>query len=152
MTQLSRRGFKRELRVCYPAETGTVVLRTELDWGRDIHPTELGSDGATASFEVEAQKPFVYFKPCLIQNGRLHWAAGPNNLLIMAAEDPRTIYPYFFSDPRGHFLPLIEIESSLLMFFRTPRTMRKPGACDCTCRCSCLLVRSRAPRAAVLRC
>jgi predicted alpha/beta superfamily hydrolase len=127
MTQLQRRGFKRELRVCYPAETGTVVLRTELDWGRDIHPTDLGSDGATASFEVEAQKPFVYFKPCLIQNSRLHWAAGPNNLLIMAGEDPRTIYPYFFSDPRGHFLPLIEIESAILGRKHRLRVYLPPG-------------------------
>jgi hypothetical protein len=98
-----------------------------LDWGRDIHPTELGSDGATASFEVEAQKPFVYFKPCLIQNGRLHWAAGPNNLLIMAAEDPRTIYPYFFSDPKGHFLPLIEIESDILGRRHRLRVYLPPG-------------------------
>ena len=127
MTQLSKRGFKRKLRICYPAEKGTVVLRTELDWGRDLHPTELGSDGATASFEVEAQKPFVYFKPCLIQNGRLHWAAGPNNLLIMAAEDPRTIYPYFFSDPRGHFLPLIEIESAILGRRHRLRVYLPPG-------------------------
>ena len=29
----------------------------------------LSGDGSTATFEIEAQQPFVYFKPCLIKNG-----------------------------------------------------------------------------------
>ena len=127
MTQRLRSNFKRRLRVCYPPGIGTLVIRTELDWERDIHSTELSSDGTTATFQVEAQKPFVYFKPCLIQNANLHWAVGPNNLLIMAAEDARTIYPYFFSDPRGHFLPLIEIESAILRRRHRLRVYLPPG-------------------------
>jgi hypothetical protein len=127
MTHATKTRFKRTLRVCYPAETGTVIIRTELDWGRDIHPIELSSDGATATFQVVAQKPFLYFKPCLVQNGRLHWAVGPNNLLIMAAEDGRTIYPYFFSNPRGYFLPLIEIESAILPHRHRLRVYLPPG-------------------------
>jgi len=63
----------------------------------------------------------------LVQNGSLHWAVGPNNLLIMAAEDARTIYPYFFSDPRGHFLPLIEIESAILRRRHRLRVYLPPG-------------------------
>src|SRR5215472_9014744 len=127
MTQLPRRSFKRKLRVCYPPGTGTLVIRTELDWERDIHAIKLSSDGATATFQVEAQKPFVYFKPCLVQNGRLHWAVGPNNLLIMAGEDARTIYPYFFSDPQGRFLPLVEIESAILGRRHRLRVYLPPG-------------------------
>ena len=63
--------FKRTLRVCYPAGTGALILRTDLDWKQDIHPVALSGDGNTATFEIEAQQPFVYFKPCLIQNGSL---------------------------------------------------------------------------------
>ena len=85
------------------------MIRTELDWERDVHPSALSSDGSTATFEIEAQQPFVHFKPCLIKNGSLHWAVGTNNLLIMAGDDDRVVYPFFFSDARGRFSPLVEV-------------------------------------------
>ena len=71
MTQAPGNSFKRKVRVCYPAGTGTLVLRTDLDWEHDIDPVAVSSDGNTATFEIEAQRPFVYFKPCLIKNGSL---------------------------------------------------------------------------------
>jgi hypothetical protein len=113
IAQTSTTCFKRALRVCYPPGTGTLVIRTELDWERDIHPIAVSSDGNTATFEVEARQSFVHFKPCLIKNGTLHWAVGTNNLLIMAADDARVVYPYFFGNPRGRFSPLVEIESAI---------------------------------------
>ena len=74
----------------------------------------VSSDGNTATFEIEAQQRFVHFKPCLIKNGSLHWAVGPDNLLMMAGEDARPVYPYFFSDSRGRFSPITQIESAIL--------------------------------------
>jgi hypothetical protein len=59
------------LRVCYPPGTGTVVIRTELDWEKNVHPIDISSDDNTATFEIEASQPFVHFKPCLIKNGTL---------------------------------------------------------------------------------
>jgi len=85
------------------------------------------SDGNTATFEVEAQQPFVYFKPRLIKNGSMHWAVGTNNLLIMAGEDNRVVYPYFFSDPRGRFSPLVEVESAILNRRHRLRVYLPPG-------------------------
>jgi hypothetical protein len=73
--------------------TGTLIIRTDLDWERDVYPIEVSSDGNTGSFEVEAQQPFVNFKPCLIKNRSLHRAVGPNNLLILAGQDSRVLYP-----------------------------------------------------------
>jgi hypothetical protein len=93
MTQAPRNSFKRKVRVCYPAGTGTLVLRTDLDWERDIDPVAVSSDGNTATFEIEAQRPFVYFKPCSIKNGSLHWAVGPNHLLIITAEHAAQYIP-----------------------------------------------------------
>ena len=127
MTQAPRNSFKRKVRVCYPAETGTLVLRTDLDWERDIDPVAKSSDGNTATFEIEAQQPFVYFKPCLIKNGGMHWAVGTNNLLIMAGEENRVVYPYFFSDPRGRFSPLVEIDSAILSRRHRLRVYLPPG-------------------------
>jgi predicted alpha/beta superfamily hydrolase len=68
----------------------------------------------SATFEIEAARPLVHFKPCLIKNGTLHWAVGSNNLLIMAGDHVLTVYRYFFSDPHGRFSPLVEIESAIL--------------------------------------
>ena len=107
-------NFKRKLRVCYPPGRGRVVLRTETDWEREIRPLEVSDDGATALFEVEARQTFIHFKPCLVKNGSLHWAGGPDNFLNMTGQNVRVVYPYFFSDPHGHFLPLLEIESPIL--------------------------------------
>src|SRR5262249_55595924 len=98
MTQINKDNFKRTIRVCYPAGTGTLVIRTQLDWGRDVNPVAMSSDGNTATFEIEAQQRFVHFKPCLIKNGSMHWAGGPDNLLLMTGEEARPVYPYFFSD------------------------------------------------------
>jgi hypothetical protein len=100
MTQTNKNNFKRTIRICYPAGTRMLVIRTDLDWGRDTNPVAVSSDGNTATFEIEAQQRFVHFKPCLVKNASLHWAVGPDNLLIMAGQDARTVYPYFFSDSR----------------------------------------------------
>jgi predicted alpha/beta superfamily hydrolase len=127
MTQTSKSSFKRTLRVCYPTKPGKLVIRTELDWRRDIYPAAVSPDGSTATFEVEAQQPFVHFKPCLIRETSTYWAVGPNNLLIMTGQDARVVYPYFFSDPRGRFLPLVEIESAILGRGHRLRVYLPPG-------------------------
>ena len=119
--------FKRRLRVCYPAGNGEVTLRSELDWDRDVRPVEISSDGNTSTFEIEAERPFIHFKPCLIQNGKVNWANGADHLLIMTAQDTRAVYPYFFSDPQGRFLPLVEIESAILGRRHRLRVYLPPG-------------------------
>jgi predicted alpha/beta superfamily hydrolase len=127
MTEATTASFRRKLRVCYPSGAGTLVLRAELDWERDIYPVALSSDGRTATFEVEANQPFVHFKPCLINKGSVHWAVGTNKLLVMGGNDARVVYPYFFSDPRGRFSPIVEIESAILGRPHRLRVYLPPG-------------------------
>jgi predicted alpha/beta superfamily hydrolase len=115
------------LRVFYPAGNGEVTLRSELDWDRDIRPVSISSDGSMTTFEIEAERPFIHFKPCLLQNGKLNWATGADNLLMMTAKDTRAVYPYFFSDPQGRFLPLVEIESAILGRRHRLRVYLPPG-------------------------
>src|SRR6516162_2999111 len=76
MTQTNKNNFTRTIRICDAA-----VIRTDLDWGRDVNPVAVSSDGNTATFEIETQQRFVPFKSCLIKNGSLHRAVGPDNLL-----------------------------------------------------------------------
>ena len=80
MTDTPRR---RTLVVRYPAGRGRIVLRTELDWEKNVEPTAVSDDATTSTFEVRAKQPHVYFKPCLVGADRFTWAAGPNQLLTM---------------------------------------------------------------------
>ena len=75
--------LRRKLRVRYPAGRGRIVLRTELDWDRDIEPVAVSDDGETSTFALEAQAPFLYFKPCLrMPDGAgVRWSVGANLLV-----------------------------------------------------------------------
>jgi predicted alpha/beta superfamily hydrolase len=124
--------LKRTVRVRYPAGRGRLVLRTELDWDRDVEAVAAGDDGTTATFAIEADQPFVYFKPCLVQSGNLHWAVGPNNLLLMSEQDDRVSYPIFFSPDEGTFSPLIEIPSRIINRVHRLRVYLPPGYAENT--------------------
>jgi predicted alpha/beta superfamily hydrolase len=110
----TERRLSRSLRVAYPAGRGRMVLRTEQDWDQDIEPTTISEDGTVSTFRLEADQPFLYFKPCLVESVTTHWALGPNKLALMTEKDTRVSYPYFFSPEVGRFSPLLELPSTIL--------------------------------------
>ena len=118
--------LKRALRVAYPPTSGRIVLRTELDWDKNIEASDI-TEGGISIFQVEAHHPFLYFKPCLIQDGQLHWAKGDNQLLIMTEDDRRIAYPFFFGSEQGKFSPLIVFDSSILGRNHRARVYVPPG-------------------------
>jgi predicted alpha/beta superfamily hydrolase len=118
--------LSRTLRVAYPAGAGSLVLRTELDWERDIAPIAVNS-GGISTFEVRTNHPFLYFKPCLVQNGKFHWAKGGNQLLIMTEDDRRISYPYFFGSEYGRCSPLFTFDSAILGREHRARAYVPPG-------------------------
>src|SRR5262249_58609968 len=76
--------LRRQLRVRYPAGQGRLVLRTELDWDRDLEAESVSEDGETSTFALAAARPFLYFKPCLrAADGGTRWAVGPDLLVLM---------------------------------------------------------------------
>jgi predicted alpha/beta superfamily hydrolase len=120
--------LRRRLEVRYPAGSGRMVLRTELDWDRDLPPVEVSDDGETSTFELETSKPFLYFKPCLrTPEGGARWAVGPDMLVLMTAERARQVYPYFEGSEKGTFSPVIERPSSLLGRAHRMRVYLPPG-------------------------
>jgi hypothetical protein len=106
--------LRRRLRVAYPAGNGRIVLRTEQDWDKDIEPITVSEDGNTSTFELEADQPFLYFKPCLLSGNEIHWSVGPNKLVLMEEDETRASYPCFFSSDKGRFSELVEIPSKIL--------------------------------------
>lgn len=119
--------LERTLRIGYPAGHGDIVLRTELDWEKDIPPVAVSDDGQTHTFSIRADQPFLYFKPRLVQAGKEHWAVGADNLLLMAEQDARVVYPYFLSPDQGRFSPLIEFPSAILGRSHRLRVYVPPG-------------------------
>ncbi|HVI82223.1 MAG TPA: alpha/beta hydrolase-fold protein [Chthoniobacterales bacterium] len=119
--------LERTVRVCYPAGEGELVFRTERDWHKNVEPIAASEDKNTWTFEVKADQPFLYFKPCLIRDGEFRWSVGPNKLLLMAEEGQRASFPFFFSSELGHFSKLIEFPSEILGRNHRLRVYLPPG-------------------------
>lgn len=119
--------LRRELRVRHPAGRGRIVLRTEIDWDRDLEPVSVSDDGETTTFALEARKPFLYFKPCLRAGGHARWAVGPNMLVLMTTEGVRDVFPYFEGPDSGSFTEVLERDSAILGRTHLVRVYLPPG-------------------------
>jgi predicted alpha/beta superfamily hydrolase len=85
------------VRVHYPAGAGSIVLRTDADWERDLRPVSV--DGTRHTFELPVSGPFTAFKPLWMDaGGAPHWAQGENELAFADAAQAREIFPYFRAD------------------------------------------------------
>ena len=136
-TVLYRTGsvLRRKLSVRYPSGRGRIVLRTELDWDRDIEPSTVSDDGETSTFEVEARKPFVYFKPRLHgRGGSARWSVGSNLLLLMTTDDVAEVFPHFDGADTGTLTPVLEQDSEILGRKQLARVYLPPGYDENTLR------------------
>jgi enterochelin esterase-like enzyme len=127
--------LRRELRVSYPAGGGRLVLRSELDWEKDIAPVSVSDDGDTSAFALEARKPFLYFKPVLkTGDGASLWSVGANMLLTMTAAEAAEVFPHFDGPDEGTFSPVIERDSAILGRKHLVRVYLPPGYAENTLR------------------
>ena len=121
------RIFRRTLRVVYPLREGRIVLRTELDWERDIEPDGPADEGHAFTFTVESEKPFLYVKPCLRLGEEVLFPPGVNKLMLMTEPEARPIYPHFLPSAGGQFAPPIELDSPRLGRQHRIRVYLPPG-------------------------
>jgi len=117
------------VRVHYHLGYDAMVLRTSLDWERDIEPVEVLSTSAV--FELAFDTPFIELKPCLLRSGQVHWSVGDNYVLSKHDPDP-TIWPAFFAPPRGAVSPLLRFESNGRHY--SARVYTPPGYHEATLR------------------
>jgi predicted alpha/beta superfamily hydrolase len=122
------------VRVHYPNGLDQLVLRTELDWDKDIPPSVVDRDGSFAEFALEISHPYLHVKPCLRTSSGLQWATGPNSLTVATLEQIRNIYPAFHSIEQGKILDLITLESRILNRQHSLRVYLPPGYDENTCR------------------
>ena len=128
------RPHRVRVRVHYPNGLDQMVLRTELDWDKDILPSTIDRGGSFAEFDLEITHPFLYVKPCLRTSSGLQWATGPNSLTVATLEQIRNIYPAFHSTEQGKILELITLESKILNRQHSLRVYLPPGYDENTCR------------------
>jgi predicted alpha/beta superfamily hydrolase len=122
------------LRIHYPTDLDQMVLRTDMDWDKDIVPTAIDRSGPFAEFEFETTQPFVYLKPCLRRPSGLLWASGPNALVVATRDDVRDGYPAFHSSAEGTILDVITLESKILNRQHSLRVYLPAGYHENTCR------------------
>ncbi|MSR60851.1 MAG: alpha/beta hydrolase [Planctomycetes bacterium] len=91
-------AYRSSVRVFYP-DPRALVLRSENDWRRDVLPRALSADHA--EFEVEGERPYLEYKPCLRRGTELSWSAGTNKLALLSSDAPSDVYPHFFSGLSG---------------------------------------------------
>lgn len=99
------------LLVRYPADNRRMLLRTELDWDRDVAPAR--DDGDTTEFRIPLPRGHggLYYKPIRRDDaGEITWSTGANYLLSATAEGPTVIYP-MFGAPRGSLGPRVRVGS-----------------------------------------
>ena len=85
------------VRVRYPLAEGSIALRLDSDWDRDVEAVALEDGAATTTFQLRLSRPYAYFKPVLRRDGQeVRWAAGNDYLLVAGAD--RTIYPSFWAE------------------------------------------------------
>jgi predicted alpha/beta superfamily hydrolase len=112
-----------------------MLLRTQLDWDRDLEPSAVSDDGETSTFDLEARKPFLYFKPLLrADDGSERWSVGPNMLALMTTRETREVFPYFEGAAAGSFTSVLERDSAILGRTHLIRVYLPPGYHENTLR------------------
>lgn len=102
------------IRVRYPIESidrGTISLRTEQDWERNVEPVSVDRTAGSFDFRLRFETEFLYWKPVLIDERGLHWAQGDNLLALPDGRRITTHHPHFFSDATCSVCNVHEVES-----------------------------------------
>jgi predicted alpha/beta superfamily hydrolase len=120
--------LRRQLRVRYPVEKGSrIVLRTEMDWDKNVEPESVSDDGQTSIFTLECKKPFLYFKVLLQTGSQYQWSVGENLLALMTQQTTNDVYPFFRSPETGSFTDVLEFDSPILDRKHLLRVYVPPG-------------------------
>jgi enterochelin esterase-like enzyme len=93
-----------------------MILRTELDWDKDILPSAVNPE------------------PCLRTSDGVFWATGPNRLLVATKDEVHEVYPSFHSAEEGKILDVLTWDSRILNRQHSLRVYLPAGYDENTCR------------------
>jgi predicted alpha/beta superfamily hydrolase len=113
------------VRVFYPRRTSELVLRTELDWNRDLRPERVDAGAQRADFRVSSERSYLEYKPCLRGADGLSWSLGTNKLAL--GESTNDVYPSFTSGLHGRITGRVAFPSRVLGRELALRVYLPPG-------------------------
>jgi len=114
-------------RVIYPLQSGRIILRTDQNWDLNVEADAISTDHTAFEFQISSDRPYCYFKPCVVDQNGLHWAKGSNYLAIMQMQRAKEIYPHFFSELRGSISDALAVPSSRALGTHYVRIYHPPG-------------------------
>lgn len=115
------------IRVIYPLQSGRIVLRVDDDWNRDVEAVAVDASRTTFEFHYNSTRPYLYFKPGIIDQNGFHWSKGSNYLAINSGAGIKSIYPHFFGDLGGAISAPIDFYSQILSVSHRLRIYHPPG-------------------------
>lgn len=115
------------VRVHYPLERGSIVLRSELDWERNVDPIAEDRAAGTFDFRLRFDSEFLYWKPVLLDPQGSHWAQGDNLLALPDGRRSASFYPHFFSDSSCSVCNVHEVGSETRGERHSVRVFYPPG-------------------------
>ncbi len=113
------------IRVFYPGRIHELVLRTELDWTRDIRPEHVDATAQRADFRVPSERSYLEYKPCLRGADGLRWSLGTNKLALGTGTND--VYPSFLSGLHGRITGRVAFPSRALARELVLRVYLPPG-------------------------
>ncbi len=113
------------VRVVYPRARGELVLRSELDWERDLRPERVDEAAQRAEFRLVSERSYLEYKPCLRDGHELAWCVGTNKLALRGATND--VYPSFHSGLRGRISERVAFPSQRLRRELSLRVYLPPG-------------------------
>lgn len=102
------------VRVISPHDPARLVLRSELDWNRDVRPDAVDPAAGRAEFTLSSDQPYLAYKPCLALPGEFRWSVGANKLALLASGVPTDVYPHFYDGMNGRITPARRFRATAL--------------------------------------
>jgi len=115
------------IRVIYPLQNGRIILRVDDDWNRNVEAASVDASRTTFEFHYNTARPFLHFKPCLVDQNGFHWSKGGNYLAIVDRPAIKSIDPHFFGNSGGVISDPIDFYSNVLSVSHRLRIYHPPG-------------------------
>lgn len=116
-----------EVRVHYPLDVGRLVLRSEVDWERDLEPVREVRAAGVFDFSLPMEGSHRYFKVVRLREGAVDWAQGDNMLAVRGSRGRVEVWPHFSPDDTCHVCDQHSIPSKLAAAGHRVRVFLPPG-------------------------
>jgi predicted alpha/beta superfamily hydrolase len=105
-----------------------------MNWEQDIEAESVSENGTVFVFRLSVNRPYFYFKPCIVEGNVFRWARGNNYLAIVDTLTPaiKDVWPYFFDDRGGTISETKWVSSTLYPDGRRIRVYFPPGYAENT--------------------